>query len=75
MDTSRDATAAPKKLDAAFFLRQVVAHAEVDALVRYLHLNLFKGASRFLQRAFPLPRYRFRTCMRRARCFRKIWFR
>ena len=74
MDTSRNATAAPKKLDAAFFLRQV-AHAEADALVRYLHLNLLKGASRFLQRAFPLPRYHFRTCMRRALCFRKIWFR
>ena len=74
MDTSRNATAASKKIDAAVFLRQV-AHAEAAALAPYLHLNLFKGASRFLQRAFPLPRYHFRTCTRRALCFRKIWFR
>jgi hypothetical protein len=74
MDTSRNATAASKKIDAAGFLRQA-AHAEAAALVRYLHLNLFKGASRFLQRAFPQPKYHFRTCTRRAPCFRKIWFR
>src|ERR1700719_1573697 len=73
-DTSRNATAASKKIDAAVFLRQVV-HAEAAALVRYLHLNLFRGASHFLQRAFPLPRYHFRTCTLRALCFCKIWFR
>src|ERR1700692_3862132 len=72
-DTSMNATAASKKIDAAVFLRQV-DHAKAEALVRYLHPSFFEGVSHFLQRAIPLPRYHFRTCTRRALCFRKIWF-
>ena len=67
-DTLRNVTAASKKIDAAAFLRQVV-HAEVAALVPYLHPKLFRGASRFWQRAFPLPWHHVRTCTRRA-----LWF-
>ena len=63
-DTWRNATAASKKIDAAAFLPQV-ARAEVAALVQYLHLNWFMGASRFSRRAFPLPRHHVRTCKRR----------
>ena len=37
-----------------------------------LELNLFVGASRFWQGAFPLRQHHLRTCTRCSLCFRKI---